>query len=160
MLEGLLEDEHLVLDAYGDWPSFHDAEILWLHLDRNISCEKEFGTPSIRFALHGWEMTSEIDENGYYILRKHRIVEFQFDGLGGMAVDGFNHQNAIFGLRISRVDEDRPERIRVEFEPAHGLAGSFVAVSGRVVSVTPCNEDGIIESDHPGSEQDKGGNSE
>lgn len=39
---------------FGCWPSFHDAEIISLHLNRN-------GNSFLR--VHTWEMTKEVDDN-------------------------------------------------------------------------------------------------
>ena len=57
-------------DWFGYWPNFHDAEIISLHLNRS-------GHSSMR--AHTWEMTKEIDQNGYYVLTKHLVVEFVFE---------------------------------------------------------------------------------
>src|SRR5712692_434714 len=42
-------------DWFGYWPSFHDAEIIRLHLNRR-------GSSSL--VIHTWEMTKEVDEKG------------------------------------------------------------------------------------------------
>ncbi len=52
-------------DWFGYWPSFHDAEIVSLHLNRQ-------GRSSLR--LLTWEMTKDIDEKGYYVLTKHALA--------------------------------------------------------------------------------------
>jgi hypothetical protein len=46
-------------DWFGYWPSFHDAEVIGLHLNRK-------GSSSLR--IHTWEMTKDVDEKGYYDL--------------------------------------------------------------------------------------------
>lgn len=141
-LEGLLDNERLVADAFGYWPSFHDAEVHWLRLERPFKEELGYAEPAVEFLIHGWEMTNEVDARGYYVLQKHHLVQFRFEGLGESDLSGFNHQNAILGLRISKAEGDGAERIRVVFEHAHGLCGHFTAVSGQVVSVTPCDDEG------------------
>lgn len=113
-----------------------------MRLERPFNEELGYAESALEFLIHGWEMTSEVDTRGYYILQKHHLVQFRFEGLGESDLSGFNHQNAIFGLRISKADGDGAERIRVEFEHAYGLCGHFTAVSGRVVSVTPCDGEG------------------
>ena len=67
-IEGAAELE----EWFGYWPSFHDAEIVSLHLNRR-------GSSSLR--VHTWEMTKEIDDKGYYVLAKHIVVEFVFEAV-------------------------------------------------------------------------------
>ena len=99
---------------FGYWPSFHDAEIIALHLNRK-------GSSSLR--VHTWEMTKEIDENGYYVLAKHIVVEFIFEAVHGLSLNGFNHQNVIFGLAIEKADSG----FRLTLDDCYGLAGSIEA---------------------------------
>ena len=99
---------------FGYWPSFHDAEIVGLHLNRK-------GSSSLR--VHTWEMTKEIDEKGYYLLAKHVVVEFIFEAVSGLSLNGFNHQNVIFGLAIEKTDAG----FRVTLDDCYGLAGSIEA---------------------------------
>jgi hypothetical protein len=99
---------------FGYWPSFHDAEIVGLHLNRK-------GSSSLR--VHTWEMTKEIDEKGYYVLAKHVVVEFIFEAVSGLSLNGFNHQNVIFGLAIEKTDSG----FRVTLYDCYGLAGSIEA---------------------------------
>src|SRR5579863_6498910 len=84
-----------LLDWFGYWPSFHDAEIVSLHLNRGENS-------SLR--VHTWEMTKEVDEKGYYVLAKHVVVEFILEAVSGLSLNGFNHQNVIFGLEVEKID--------------------------------------------------------
>jgi hypothetical protein len=99
---------------FGYWPSFHDAEIVGLHLNRE-------GVSSLR--VHTWEMTKEIDEKGYYVLAKHIVVEFIFEAVSGLSLEGFNQQNVIFGLAIEKTDSG----FRVTLDDCYGLTGSIEA---------------------------------
>ncbi len=141
-LKGLLDNESAVEDAFGYWPSFHDAEVHWLRLERYFKEELGYSESAVEFLIHCWEMTKEVDAKGYYILHKHHLVRFRFEGLGESNLSGFNHQNAVFGIIICMAEGDGLKKIKVEFEPAHGLSGYFTAASGRVVSVTPCDDSG------------------
>jgi len=44
---------------FGFWPSFHDGEVLSLHLDRA-------GSSQLR--VHTWEGTHQVDSRGYGVL--------------------------------------------------------------------------------------------
>jgi hypothetical protein len=109
-IEGAVELE----EWFGYWPSFHDAEIVSLHLNRK-------GSSSLR--IHTWEMTKEIDDKGYYVLAKHIVVEFVFEAVCGLTLNGFNQQNVIFGLAIEKTDSG----FRVTLDDCYGLAGSIEA---------------------------------
>jgi hypothetical protein len=56
---------------FGQVPSFHDAEILTLHLRRK-------GQSVLR--LHWWNNTGAIGQDGYYVLDRHAVVTFTLDG--------------------------------------------------------------------------------
>jgi hypothetical protein len=80
-------------DWFGYWPAFHDAEIIGLHLNRT-------GFSSL--TVHTWQMTKELDEEGYCVQTKHVVVEFILDGASGLDLNGFNHQNVLRALRLER----------------------------------------------------------
>lgn len=140
MPEPLIEGESKILSAFGYFPAFHDAEIIGLSLNRNATPELSYPTVSIEFTLHGWEMTSEITPTGHYRLSKHHLVRFRFDGVDEVDLRDFNHQNALFELKISEIDPPGA-RLKVEFSSSYGLEGGFTAFSGAVLDVTPCDED-------------------
>jgi hypothetical protein len=120
---------------FGQVPSFHDAEILSLHLRRK-------GQSVLR--LHGWINTGEVGQDGYFVLDRHVIVTFTLDGVMDVQLDGFSIQNVIGGLILRRAP-DRPERrghlaldplpqdIEIELEPCYGLSG---LIRARAVSIT------------------------
>ena len=110
-------------DWFGDWPSFHDAEIIRLHLNRK-------GPSSLR--VHTWETTKEVDEKGYYVMAKHVVVEFILETVYGLRLTGFNHQNVIFGLAIEKTDSG----FRLTLDECYGLAGSIEAESLSIL-ITP-----------------------
>jgi hypothetical protein len=109
-----------------DWfdgraPSFHDAEVLEMHLERS--------GPRCVLKLHAFRMTSEIDARGYYVLDKHVIVTFTLEGVSGLELYDFNHQNALYGLTMTHLDEGG---LRFELEPAYGLSGHIDATEVRI----------------------------
>jgi hypothetical protein len=120
---------------FGHVPSFHDAEILSLHLRRK-------GQSILR--LHGWTNTGTVGRDGYYVLDRHAIVTFTLNEVMDLQLDGFSIQNVIGGLVLRRAP-DRPERrgylaldplphdIEIELEPCYGLDG---LIRARSVSIT------------------------
>jgi hypothetical protein len=102
-------------------PRFHDAEVLGLTLDR------EGATCALR--VHGFEMTNEVDANGFFICTKHAVVTFVVGWLAELELHDFGDQNALMGLAITR---DEQARFRLELDPANGLSGVIVGHTLRI----------------------------
>ena len=99
---------------FGSWPSFHDAEIHELHLDRQrVSWLK----------IHTWRMTDRVDDKGYYVLEKHVMVTFNLKGVTTLVLDDFSHQNVISELVIEQVRDG----LVMTLEPCYGLSGMIEA---------------------------------
>ncbi|SRR6266478_1917961 len=128
---------------FGYWPSFHDAEVIWLKLDRRKN-DQGLG-PTLETQVHAFEMTKEVDEKGFYVLRHHVLVHFRFQDVVDLSLEGFNHQNTLFGLEIFDLTERQLEHIffQVRFNSSYGMGASFQCHSIEVVEVSPCSEKGI-----------------
>ena len=127
--------------VFGRWPSFHDAEVVWVRLDRGTPGD---GVPSLEALVHTSEMTSEVGAGGYYVLRHHVLVHLRFGAVTEARLDGFNEQNVLTALNLTDRGEGQPEssRFEVSFDPAFGLGASFQCDAIEVVSVAPCGSDG------------------
>jgi hypothetical protein len=123
-----------LLDWFGGVPSFHDAEVLGLTLDR--------AGPS-RLTIHGWVMTERVDEKGYFILDRHAVVTYVLNDISDLRLDGFTRQNVIDGLRLRRTqlpsgttDLGAIHRSEEVFEltlaDCYGLSGTIWAQDVRV----------------------------
>jgi len=110
---------------YGREPSFHDAEIISLSLNKCAVSQ---------LSLHSWMMTSEVDTQGYYVLDKHAVVTFHLEDIVELQLDGFSPQNVIYGLNLRRARHCPNFRdsyaaavsvddIEIELEPCFGLNG-------------------------------------
>ncbi len=60
-----------VVKWFGYWPTFQDAEILSIKLNRSGESQ---------VVLHAFERTSEVDSRGDYVLAKHAMVTFVLEG--------------------------------------------------------------------------------
>jgi hypothetical protein len=107
-----IEGADSLYDWFGYWPDFHDAEVISLYLNRASESS---------LLIHTWEMTSDMDNRGQYISAKHVVVEFLLEGILDAHLEGFNHQNAIFGLEIQKTDAG----FRLVLGACHGLSGSI-----------------------------------
>lgn len=85
-----------LIALFGYWPSFHDSEVIAIELVQS--------GPS-RLSVHTFERSSEVNQKGQYICRKHVVVTFLFRGIRGLELSGFNHQSVIWGLTLRKVEE-------------------------------------------------------
>jgi hypothetical protein len=110
---------------FGRVPSFHDAEIVNVNLNRRM--------PST-LSIHAWRTTPELDAKGYYVLDRHAVVTFTLEDIIDLQLDAFSQQNAINDLHI-RPAPERPDRrghysldaapddYELELVPCFGLNG-------------------------------------
>jgi hypothetical protein len=78
---------------FGYWPSFHDAEIIDLHLWRGEVDPGRgvFVFPTLTLTMHVWELTREVDADGYLILRHHTLTKLKFHTVfEDIRIEGFN----------------------------------------------------------------------
>ena len=92
-----------VVAWFGYWPSFHDAEVLSITLDRSESS---------RIVVHTWNRTDEVGARGYYVVDKHAIVTFGLEdflldreGITNSQIDGFSKQNVLSSLTVRKTLE-------------------------------------------------------
>ena len=105
---------------FGRWPSFHDAEILALHLNRA-------GSSLLR--IHAWNLESHIvDGKSSLRLTKHAVVTFRFTEISDLELADFSVQNVIYGLGLEEADGG----FLVTLKPCYGLAGFIKAAKVRV----------------------------
>jgi hypothetical protein len=96
-----------LIEKYGDWPSFHDCELLRMLLDRRGPC-----------------MTLEILMKPAH--RLHMVAQFRFNDVDALCLEDFNHQNVISALVIRhRPDVTGDRRVGVEIESVFGAKMTF-----------------------------------
>ena len=100
-----------VIAAFGEWPSFHDAEILHVVINRGGR-----SSVTIRLTIPAYQQ---------------KCVTFTFERIADMRLEGENSdvQNVIGALTIQADDQFTT----VHFSPCYGLAGYIKA---QVVSVS------------------------
>lgn len=118
-LSGARELEHW----FGEWPSFHDAEVIEVRL----SVEE-----ASLIRLRTWKMSKEIDSRGHYVRTQQVVVSFELHGVFGLELFEFGHQNVLNGLFVDKVDGGH----RIELEQLHGVGG-WILAREVVVSFAP-----------------------
>lgn len=113
-LHGIPGVEALV-EWFGRMPRFHDAELL------EISFSSK-GAGVLR--VHAWNMTDEVDAQGYFVLDRHVVVTLALDGVSTIDCADFHMvPGIIFDLEITKVDE----HFRIEWSASYGVTGSVTA---------------------------------
>ncbi|HVA18491.1 MAG TPA: hypothetical protein VMV59_12345 [Candidatus Dormibacteraeota bacterium] len=112
-----------VVRWFGAWPSFHDAEIISLHLAR------------------GGESLLRVYP---YYPEKPATVDFVLEGVTDLELWDFSSQNVIFSLDLeSVVDQTKEKAIRLTLSPCYGLAGHIDAKRVRVKLAPGKSSDGV-----------------
>jgi hypothetical protein len=132
-----VQNAELLTRIFGYWPTFHDAEVLAIFFDRE-GRDGYYG-PTLETKIHVFEMTSEIDDQGRYVLRHHTLVTLRFFQVDTFQADGFNHQNVLGELEINALDPSEKEnaRFRVCFSTSYGLEMEFHCKAIQVAAVEP-----------------------
>lgn len=102
------------------------------------------GNPRLVVKIHLWDRTDQIDSKGYFITKDHALVTLQFLGLEELKLQGFNHQNVIFGLAIHATanGDSGDVKFHVEFDPSFGIDAVFDCSAIEVVDASPLTESG------------------
>jgi Immunity protein 50 len=131
----LVEGSDKVERIFGRWPDFHDAEVLSITLD----CAPADAGPTVRMAVHAFEVTKDVDAKGHSILRNHVLVTFVLREAEVVRLHGFNQQNVLFDLSFSKPTEPVAEgmNVEVQLDSSYGVAAIFQCARAEVVSVEP-----------------------
>lgn len=119
-----------VVEAYGYWPGFHDSPVLSFTRTSEL----------IEIQVEAWEMTSEVDARGYFVLTRKHEIGFRFSGIRSTELESFIPDNILFELGFSPVaDYQSSGQFQVELESAMGgdLCGRFTATSGEITFIHP-----------------------
>jgi hypothetical protein len=103
-----------VVAWFGHWPSFHNAEVLSVVVNRG-------GVSIIR--IHTWNVTARADRTGHLAREREAIVVFEFAGIKSLRLHGEDEDRPglVHGNGIERTDQG----YRFEFVPSFGLAGEL-----------------------------------
>ncbi len=113
-----IENAQLVIDHFGQWPSFEDSEIISIKLERAL----DKSSASVYLRLYSFELSDEV-LNDEYLMSKHCFIDFEFIEVTNTEFDGFNHQNSVVALEFGHQDDNQFCHI----VSAHGVDGYLEA---------------------------------
>src|SRR5215467_15356442 len=101
-IETYIAGSEKLINIFGYWPDFHDAEILEINFWRgDVDPDQgRYDFPVFSITVHLWEMTNETDPKGFLKRRHHVAAKIRFFDVDYFQMKGFNHQNAILGLYV------------------------------------------------------------
>ena len=118
-----------VIAIYGGWPTFHDAEVVSLSLDRGNFSDIE---PSMVVRVWTFKVhRDQTDSNGYYRTTDYSIVTFRFNCPDEWSVEGFNHQNVLAEITFEFIDG----LVHVTMCGLYGIHAAFRCSSASVEAV-------------------------
>lgn len=129
-----IQNSEALTSVFGALPSFHDAEVVRLRLDRS-----GISRPELEADIHIFEMTSEVTPEGFYKLRHHTLATLLFKGIDSLAIDAFNQQNVLRELELKDISDRQLDVLKWEvvFEPSSGLGAHFLCEAITVLRAEP-----------------------
>jgi hypothetical protein len=128
-----IENAELIEKIFSCWPSFHDAEIHRIVMTRNGE-----GGSQMDVTIHHWTMTNELNSKGFYILKDHTLTTLRFFQICDLELNGFNHQNVLWDLKITKVtDAASASAFLVAMPTSFGCDAFFKCGRIRVLSAEP-----------------------
>jgi hypothetical protein len=76
-------------------------------------------------------MTNDIDQKGFCVSTKHTLTTMKFYDVDNFRMEGFNHQNAIFGLGIEQKTRAEGPRPYFAVEKAVSNGWNFWQIFGK-----------------------------
>lgn len=128
-----IQNKELLVNRFGHWPSFHDAEIISMRLERAGE-----DAPYLEVDIHVFEMTKQIAVKGHYVLKNHTRTTFRFCEISLEYLKWFNHQNVLSDLIIQKSNSaDKEHLIDVVMLSSYGCEVKLECERIKIVSATP-----------------------
>jgi hypothetical protein len=101
---------------FGYWPSFHDAEILSCHVNRDAASQ---------IRVYTWRTAAELDASGRFVRDRETIVVFTLSKITWLRIEGedINRQNVLGAISV----EHKENGYRLVLGPSYGLSGEVTA---------------------------------
>ena len=128
-------NSELLESRFGEWPAFHDAEVLSVRLD---SGQRSDGVARLELDVHVFGVDG-LRPNGRLNFVLHTVATLQFEGIEDVELDGFGPQNVLFDLVLRDFGGGGPSlaQVQVELPSSNGLGGSFRCRDVIVLSADP-----------------------
>jgi hypothetical protein len=141
----IITDHQLVLNAFGLWPEFNEAQVHRIVLDSKGSL-----TSDIELVIRASTLSPDPENPGEYKFRSDALlVHFLFENVHNIQLDGFCDQNLLDRLTFAASQtEPGVKRLKVELGHCYGVSGGFGADHTTVLSVAPYSDDQNLSRQH------------
>jgi hypothetical protein len=119
-----------LIDALGNWPSFHDMNVVNVRR-RGNECH---------ITIHVWRPTAEVDDRGYFVDVDHHLATFHLGEVGEWTLPMDYDSDTLFELRVK--EDDSSVKIEIESAIDPERSGYVRCANVTLVDVTACDSDG------------------
>jgi hypothetical protein len=125
-----IANEEEVTRYFGEWPSFHDAEVISIEIQRG---ETPGEYADLFASVHVRRYTPENVGTAQFEMEKTHdaLISLRFRRIAELSLSGFNHQNVIDELVLL----EEGARVQVTFESIFGVECEFSCAQVGVVAV-------------------------
>jgi len=116
-----------VTSHFGEWPHFHDMEVVSVALDRRGP-----DGPSAELTVFAWSYTGRLTPTGHFEQQLHALIRFRCEAIRDNNLEGFNNQNVLDSLEFS----SRGEVVRITLPSIYGVGGFIDCTRVQVLDVT------------------------
>jgi hypothetical protein len=135
-------NSEILFEHFGYWPDFHDAEVMKVTFEALPTWRA-----AVTFTINTFEMTSKVNEKGYFDLTKKCQIEVQLTGIKHLDFNYFSHQNVLFEFWF----EEQGSDIKAVFSSSVGMEATVVAEEALILSLTPIEKLQVDDADGDGA---------
>lgn len=132
----IIEGRERLIEIFGQWPSFHDAEVVEMTLQRRGVDEWEGPILLARVHLFQGAQDATADDMRW---TNHTVATLRFTQVQDLSLSDFNTQNGLMDLVIEPAgmlpNAANVPAYRVEFQQSFGLACRFICGSIAIADV-------------------------
>ncbi len=125
-----------LIEVFGRYPSFHDAEILSIKLERSF--DKRSSNSALTAKIRIYQARERFNNSEEKFIRwKNYEVDFEFSDIKLLQLENFNHQNVINDLIVKTLPTSETERhvFSVQIESIFGCEAFFKCNKVEIVQI-------------------------
>lgn len=136
-----IEHAERLVDLFGHWPSFHDAELRALRFDAQAR-----GGAALEVDVDLAEFTGEVDARGHATVRQSCRTTLRFRNVNRVTLVEFRRQNVLDDLAVRLLDPPDPAEHVVPWGPRR-LEVEFVPIPGFCALTFRCDQAEVARAD-------------
>jgi hypothetical protein len=122
-----------LVERFGRWPSFHDAEVYGVSLD---SGQRSDGRTRLRLDVHVFAVEDRPSGDEFNFVN-HTLVSLEFDDVDSLSLEGFGPQNVLDDLVLEEISAAAGQQVQVSLPANNGMTASFRCTGVTVIDAVP-----------------------